>query len=134
MSEIKDGLAPDTGENNQEQTTAETAPASDNSGHMIPKSRLDKEIEKRREAEKALSVIVELMKMDIPEQFRGLIPEGLSPQEKIEWMQKATRMGLFSGPALKSGPDAKRPGGKPSIEYDNLSPMQKMTLGYKKEK
>jgi len=123
MEDQTPGSAPDSGDQAK-------APATESREHMIPKARLDAEISKRRELESTLTGLVEEMRQEIPEQFRGIIPEGLSPAQTLAWMRKATTAGLFAGPA-KDGPDSKRPSGKPSLDFDNLSPQAMMAHGYK---
>lgn len=94
----------------------------------IPKSRLDQEITKRKDAEKELSEIAENLKADVPEDMQELIPD-LSPANLIKWLRSANAKGLFD-PKPKESIDTKRPGDKPG-ESDNLSPQARMASGYK---
>ena len=137
MENQNPGNAPESGEDTQdkapETSTPDTAPESGGKDqHMIPKQRLDQEISKRRETEKALASIADEMRDEIPEQFRGLVPEDLPPAKRIEWMRRATRSGLFSGPS--NGPDTKRPGGKPQTDYSGMSPQEMIEEGLRAQK
>ena len=51
--------------------------------------------EKAEKAEEALNKLLEAELKNIPEQFRDLIPEGLTPAEKLSWIAKAKEKGLF---------------------------------------
>ena len=51
--------------------------------------------EKAEKAEEALNKLLEAELNQIPEQFRDLIPEGLTPAEKLSWIAKAKEKGLF---------------------------------------
>jgi hypothetical protein len=62
---------------------------------MIPKARLDEEVQKRRAVEEQLNAVAESMLADVPEEYRDLIPN-VSPAEKVKWLQAAKAKGLFS--------------------------------------
>jgi chromosome segregation ATPase len=51
--------------------------------------------EKAEKAEEALNKLLEAELKQIPEQYRDLIPEGLTPAEKLSWIAKAKEKGLF---------------------------------------
>lgn len=65
---------------------------------MIPKARLDEEVQKRRAVEEQLSAVAESLLADVPEDYRDLIPN-VSPAEKVKWLQAAKAKGLFAGNA-----------------------------------
>jgi len=98
--------------------------------NMIPKSRLDQEITKRKESEKELQTIADSLKEDVPEDFKELVPD-LPPGKLIPWLRSANSKGLFD-PKSKESLDKKRPGEKQIKDLDGLSPQQKMAQGYKK--
>lgn len=62
---------------------------------MIPKARLDEEVQKRRAVEEQLNAVAESLLVDVPEDYRDLIPN-VSPAEKVKWLQAAKAKGLFS--------------------------------------
>jgi len=121
--------APASVEGEQIQPQAPADPAPDRGEHMIPKARLDQAITQRKAAENALQEVVDGLVEDIPEERRDLIPD-LAPAEKVKWLRKATKAGIF-GNQVTSGPDAQRPGGKPPTNFDNMSPHDMRARGYK---
>ena|SRR6266542_3038367 len=99
-------------------------------GHMVPKSRLDAEIAKRRASDEQLETIAQELADDVPEQFRDLVPTGLSAAERIKWLRAATARGLFT-PAEPLTVDQSKPRiTKPTPSPDALSSVQKMASGY----
>ena len=96
--------------------------------HMIPKTRFDQVVNQRKEAESALEELASELAEEIPEEFRDVIPE-LAPAARIKWMRSAMKKGLFGGSAPE-GLDVKRPGGKPPINFDGMSPTAIMAQGY----
>ena len=96
----------------------------------IPKSRLDQEIDKRKQSDTASNEIAENLIEDIPEDMRDIIPN-LAPAEKIKWIRNANKKGFFDSKASENSPDSKRPGGKPPADFDNMSPQSIMATGYK---
>ena len=99
---------------------------------LIPKSRLDQEIDKRKEAEKGLQTIVDKMVEDVPEEKRSIIPD-LAPSAKITWLREANKQGIFEERKAESI-DSQRPGDKSPKDFDNMSPTQIMSTGYNKTK
>ena len=99
---------------------------------MIPKSRLDQEISKRKEAEKGLQTICDQMIEDIPEERRSIVPD-LSPSAKINWLREANKQGIFED--KKAVPiDSQRPGDKSPKDFKDMSPQAIMATGYKSTK
>ena len=98
--------------------------------NMIPISRLNQEIEKRKASESQLTTIADELKKDVPEEFTDLVPN-LPPVELIPWIRNAQAKGLFSEKKIESV-DTKRPGDKKGEDLENLSPQGKMARGYNK--
>jgi len=99
--------------------------------HMVPKSRLDSEIEKRKGAESELKDIAEELKADIPEEFKDLIPD-LPPSKLIKWIRNANAKGLFDPKNENDDTkeiDKKRPSSKKAEDLDSLSPYAKIARG-----
>ena len=96
---------------------------------LIPKSRLDQEIDKRKEAEKGLQTIVDKMVEDVPEEKRGIIPD-LAPSAKIAWLREASKQGIFEDRKAESI-DSKRPGDTKPTDFKDMNPTQIMATGYK---
>jgi len=97
---------------------------------LIPKSRLDQEIDKRKEVEKGLQAICDQMIEDVAEEKRSLIPD-LAPSAKITWLREANKQGIFEDRKAESI-DARRPGDKKPDNFDNMSPQAIMATGYNK--
>lgn len=97
--------------------------------NRIPKSRLDAEIEKRKDSEKSMAEIAESFIEDLPEDMRDLVPD-LAPAAKIKWIKAAQAKGLFDQKPVE-GIDTKRPKGKQAENLDGLSPQTLMAKGYK---
>ena len=95
----------------------------------IPKSRLDAEIQKRKESETTLTEIAQGFVEEVPEDMRDIIPD-LPAAQKIKWIQNAQKKGLFNK-QTPEGIDTKRPGSKPAVNFDGLSPQAIMAQGYK---
>ena len=101
--------------------------------NSIPKTRLDQEISKRKEAEKDLTEIADELRNDVPEEMKDMIPD-LPPSKLIKWLRNASAKGLFNPKTENNGPDATRPGGKPTTDFKNMTPHTMMASGYKTTK
>lgn len=71
----------------------------------------------------------------IPEQFRGLVPDGLTPEAKLAWLTKAEASGLF---APKEQPRNNPIGGgtnppEDNVDYTKLSPQTMLGMAYAKQ-
>ncbi len=99
------------------------------SRNMIPKSRLDQEIEKRKEAEKGLQAICDNLVEDIDESKRSIIPD-LPPSKKIVWIREANKQGIFEDKKAESI-DSQKPGDQKPTDFDKMTPTQIMATGYK---
>lgn len=97
--------------------------------NKIPISRLNQEIEKRKASEQTLDDIASGFVEAVPEDMRDIIPD-LPPAAKIKWIQNAEKKGLFTPKGAKPI-DAKRPGAKPSENFEGMSPQAIMAQGYK---
>jgi len=97
----------------------------------IPLSRLNQEIEKRKQSDSALNEIADSLIEDIPEDIRDIIPN-LAPAEKIKWIRNANKKGFFDSKPPGDSPDPKRPGGKPPADFKDMTPQAIMATGYKK--
>ena len=96
---------------------------------LIPKSRLDQEISKRKDAEKGLQALCDQMVEDVPEDKRSIIPD-LAPSAKITWLREANKQGIFDEKKAESI-DSKRPGDKSPTDFKDMSPQAIMATGYK---
>ena len=97
----------------------------------VPYERFQAVNAAKRQAEETLSGLVTELLDDIPEQFRSLVPD-LPPAAKITWIRNANKSGLFAAKPEPSGPDSKRPGGKPATDFNSMTTTQRMAAGYGK--
>ena len=96
----------------------------------VPYARFAQINDAKKAAEEVLAGIVDELTEDVPEAMRDIIPD-LAPAEKIKWLRNATKKGLFSAKPDTSGPDSKRPGGKPNTDTAGMSPTQLIEFGLK---
>lgn len=128
MEDHQNGNAPDSGADQDKAQGPGNAP-DQNREHMIPKSRFDQVVSQRKQAEAALDEIAAELSEEISEDMRDMIPD-LPPAQKIKWLRAAMKKGIFGGNQQTSGPDSKRPGGKPPTDFDGMSPQSIMAQGY----
>lgn len=134
--ENKDGSASekgaqiqDNGENGKD--ASEERKENENCSKTVPYARFQEVNAKRKKAEEELAGIAETICADfVPENLRGLIPD-LPVAEKIKWIFEAKRQGLFNSGEATSGPDAKRPIGKPPVNLSSLNPVSMIAQGFK---
>lgn len=97
----------------------------------VPYERFQAVNAAKKQAEETLAGLVTEMLDDIPEQFRSLVPD-LPPAAKIAWIRNANKSGIFTAKPEPSGPDSKRPGGKPATDFNSMTTTQRMAAGYGK--
>jgi hypothetical protein len=103
----------------------------DQQANMIPKARLDQEIQKRKASEDALKEVADSLRESIPEEHRDLIPD-LPPAKLVKWIQQANAKGLFAEKKVEAL-DTKRAGDKHPQDLSGLSPQKMMSMGYTKK-
>ena len=128
--------ASDTGVPLADTTPPQAAPAPKPEPGSVPYSRFAEVVEARKGLESTLSSLIDGMVSELPEDVRDLVPN-LPPAEKAAWIRNAQARGLFArqtesqtAPAPSSSPDAKRPGGKTTLDFSNMTPLQMMQAGY----
>lgn len=80
--------------------------------------------------EDALGKIAEEKINALPEEFRGLVPEG-STQDKLDWLAKAEESGLYKSKEEKSIGSSTKTNHVPSesVEHVELTAIQKLVSG-----
>ena len=124
-----DGNASDKGDKDQAGKQTQDQKAQD---QTVPYARFKEVNEGKKALEKELQSVADAMKEDVPEEFRDLIPDGLSPSGLIKWLRSAFAKGLFSPKAAADALDTKRPGEKKALDLEKLSPLQMREMGYGK--
>lgn len=112
-------------------TAVSAPPTGDTEGPMIPKHRLDQEIGKRKALEDEVSQLVDTIIAEVPERFRDLIPAGLTPAEKVNWIALAKAKGLFADAPVPET-DQEKPKTTPRDRNVNDLPVHaRIAAGYK---
>lgn len=114
----------------QNATNGTNGTGPDKTERSVPYSRFQAVNDAKKQAEETLAGLVAELVEDIPEQFRALVPN-IAPADQIKWIRSANKSGLFSAKPDKSGPDSKRPGGKPTTDTSGMSPLQMIEMGLK---
>lgn len=86
--------------------------------------------EKAKRLEGVVNNILNTKLESIPEEFHELIPENLSPEQKLDWIEKASAKGLFKDKSQEPLGGATNPTQQP-IDLDSLNVQQLMQSGYK---
>ena len=83
--------------------------------------------------EKALNEMLTARVNALPEDKRDLIPDGLTVEQKLVWLEKAAQKGIFTAatpdPKPIGTPTNPPPGGG-SVNVTNLSPLAMLAAGY----
>jgi|GEM_PF-4092132 len=69
----------------------------------------------------------------IPDGLKALIPDGLSPADKVKWFNKAQAAGLLIKPQVPETDTAKPSLLAPKIDPSELPPIARMSYGYGKQ-
>ena len=114
--------------------TAGNVSGGGNADKMVPYGSLHEERQKRKAAETQLEQMASEVLSQVPEDFRGLIPESLPPLERVAWFKSAKSTGIFDQAAPMPGvplTDAGQPRlSAPAIDKSKLSPTERMKMGY----
>lgn len=85
--------------------------------------------------EGVINELLEAKLENIDEKYHDLIPENLTPEQKLAWVVKAEKKGLFGNT------NAEIPLGKPTnpkakeeVNVDKMNPLQLLLAGYSKRK
>jgi hypothetical protein len=134
MTEQNQEHATDNGEQNtnQDQNGNGTGNNAGNT-HMVPITRLNAEIEKRKASDATLKEIADGFINDVPEDLRDIIPD-LPPAQQIKWIQTASKKGLFNPPQGQSGPGSEQPGARQATSLDDMTPGEMIKAGLKTNK
>jgi hypothetical protein len=82
--------------------------------------------QKVQEYEATLEEMVKAKLLQVPEEYKELIPENLSKKEKLEWLSKAEEKGLFGKKTIggPTNPPAQ------TVDLTKLSAQDKMRMAY----
>lgn len=100
-------------------------------------STLESQVESANERVEALEGIIngllETEMESIDEDYHDLIPEGMTPEQKLAWVNNAKKKGIF-GKNDSEQPLGTQTNGKSNgtLDSQNLDPLQMMSSGYSK--
>jgi hypothetical protein len=80
-----------------------------------------------------VSHMAALVLADVPEKFKALIPEGLSPAAQAAWVLKARQSGLFGTVTVPATTAGQKPTNTPkTIDFNSLPYHERIKAGYGK--
>lgn len=75
--------------------------------------------------------LADVVLKQIPDGLKALIPEALSPTEKVKWFEKAKAAGLLAKPVVVPETDTTKPAlTLPKVDPSELPPIARMSYGY----
>ena len=83
-----------------------------------------------KELEGVINSLIETKLSTIPEDYHDLIPSNLTPEQKLDWINKAETKGLFGKKQQQSIGEASNPAHAQAFDLNALSPVQLMKAGY----
>ena len=88
--------------------------------------------ERITQLETALSSMLTARIEALPEDKRDLIPDGLTVEQKLVWLEKAAAKGIFAAPKADPFPigTPTNPPAGGAVNVANLSPLAMLTAGY----
>jgi hypothetical protein len=110
--------------------------ASGDKPETVPKSQFDAEVAKRAALEKDVAAMADAVLATIPDNLRALIPDALTPAQRVAWFTRAKATGVF-GDAKATVPttDTGRPKTSPKDEdLSKLPPVARIARGYAAQK
>jgi predicted dinucleotide-utilizing enzyme len=113
-----------------EQTTEQVS-TPEKSENMIPKSRFDQVNQQKKDYEKQLNEVADMILQDLPEEYRELFAD-LPAQQKIAKVKMAQSKGLFNMAKVEDIPGSEAPKSSKSADFSSMSTEEKIKTGYKK--
>lgn len=83
-----------------------------------------------KELETVINGLLETKLEAIPQDYHDLIPSNLTPESKLDWINKAEAKGLFGKKEQKPIGDTTNPSHAQSFDLNSLSPVQLLKAGY----
>ena len=85
--------------------------------------------------EGVINELLEAKLENIDEKYHDLIPENLTPEQKLAWVVKAEKKGLFgnTNAEIPLG-EPTNPKAKEEVNVDKMNPLQLLLAGYSKRK
>ncbi|MEH7521694.1 hypothetical protein V7149_00205 [Bacillus sp. JJ1503] len=83
-----------------------------------------------KELEGVITGLLETKLSTIPEDYHDLIPGNLTPEQKLDWINKAETKGLFGKKEQKPIGETTSPSHAQAFDLNTLSPVQLLKAGY----
>lgn len=81
--------------------------------------------------ESVINGLLETKLESIDEDYHDLIPENLTPEQKLNWVNNAEKKGLFANKANEPVGEQTNPkGGQETKDVNKMNPMEKILSGY----
>lgn len=95
------------------------------------KDSYTKTTERVAQLETVINGLLEARLENVPEEYRDLLPEHMTPEAKLEWLANAEKKGLFRT-TKKDTPLGERtnPHGNANADLNKLSPMELLRAAY----
>lgn len=99
------------------------------------KSQAEQHSERVKALEGVFSELLDAKLEAVPEDLRDIIPDGLSPEQKLAWVDRAERKGLF-GQRQSEQPlgESTNPAKQETQDASKLNPFQMLKSGYGRKK
>jgi len=94
------------------------------------KSKFEQIEARAKQLESVIQSLLETKLSAIDEQYHDLIPDNLSPEEKLAWIDKAEQKGLFKKKGQTPIGEGTNPSQAQTIDLNSLSPIQLLKAGY----
>lgn len=96
------------------------------------KEQAEKHTARVQELEGILGVMLDSKLAEIPKEMHDLIPENLSPEQKLAWIDKAAAKGVFGSSKQPDVPvgGSTNPGNTASPDISGLDPFSLLKAGY----
>jgi DNA repair exonuclease SbcCD ATPase subunit len=94
------------------------------------KSQYEQIEARAKQLESVIQSLLETKLSAIDEQYHDLIPDNLTPEEKLAWIDKAEQKGLFKKKGQTPIGEGTNPSQAQAIDLNSLSPIQLLKAGY----
>jgi DNA repair exonuclease SbcCD ATPase subunit len=94
------------------------------------KSKYEQIEARAKQLESVIQSLLETKLSAIDEQYHDLIPDNLTPEEKLAWIDKAEQKGLFKKKGQTPIGEGTNPSQAQTIDLNSLSPIQLLKAGY----
>jgi DNA repair exonuclease SbcCD ATPase subunit len=94
------------------------------------KSKFESVDTRAKELEGVITGLLETKLEAIPQDYHDLIPGNLTPEQKLDWINKAETKGLFGKREQKPVGETTNPSHAQAFDLNSLSPVQLMKAGY----